>query len=85
MASIQQLPPIKINTNQVKTGAGVVALASILYTIGMIVVGRAFAAALRDFVNAMEKSPGELASETFRRFRAATVGGARAWQNGTAA
>jgi hypothetical protein len=51
----------------------------------MIVVGRALASGIREFVNAMEKSPSELASETFRRFRAATVGGARAWQNGTAA
>jgi hypothetical protein len=84
MAS-SQLPEIKINTTHVKAGAGVVALAGILYTIGMIVVGRALAAGLREFVNGMEKSPGELAGETFRRFRAATVGGARAWQNGTAA
>ena len=47
-------PAFNLNTNQVKAGAVFVAFASILYTLGMIVVGRALAAALRDWVNGME-------------------------------
>jgi hypothetical protein len=74
-----------LNKKLLTTGAGLLAIGGLLGFAGMALAGAAVLSATRQWVGQMEVSPREMAALRWRQAKQASLAGAHAWRETTAA
>jgi hypothetical protein len=73
---------MQINRSLLVGGGVLVGIGGLLGFTGMVLVGSALLSATRQWVNQLERPPGEIARRRWQQAKAAASAGAGAWRNG---
>jgi hypothetical protein len=71
---------IELNKSLLVGGAVLVGVGGLLGATGLLLGSAAVASAMRQWVRQLDQPPTEMARQTWKQARAATLAGAKAWQ-----
>lgn len=74
---------VRVNRRMLSSGAALVAVGGLIGFAGMAIGGLAVLAAVREYVNHMDRSPREIAAQRWRQAKSASMAGVSAWRDAT--
>lgn len=72
---------VEVNTGLLMTSGVLIGIGALVAMGGVVMGGLALFSAGRQWVNTLERSPGELVGSSWAQLRAAGTGAAREWKN----